>query len=82
MFGRIGSNFGKYAAPAGTDPEKLSLAPGTDVSAYKEYIIIKEISGVQQSVVAPWFDQPGGGTQYLLPYTIEELLQGGYIILK
>jgi hypothetical protein len=29
---------------------------------------------VISGTVAPWFDEPGGGIQYLMPKTIEELL--------
>ena len=79
-FGRIGAESGKFVAPPGTDPTALSLAPGTDITNYKEYIVIKEIPSVQQSTAAPWFDMPGGGTQQLLPMSIEELLDGKYII--
>ncbi|WP_439444157.1 glycohydrolase toxin TNT-related protein [Listeria aquatica] len=78
-FGRIGSNYGKFVAPRGTNPDKLSLAPGTDTTVYKEYVVIKEIPKVESADVAPWFDKPGGGKQMLLPYSINDLLQGGYI---
>ena len=29
--------------------------------------------------VASWFEQPGGGTQYLSEYSVEELLDLGWI---
>jgi hypothetical protein len=28
----------------------------------------------------PWFEQPGGGTAYLLPYAINELIEAGDVI--
>ncbi len=69
-------------APTGTDPKTLSLSPDTNTSLYKEYIVVKEIPNVEQATVAPWFDQPGGGIQKLLPHSIDELLRGGYIVKK
>ena len=29
--------------------------------------------------IAPWFDEPGGGIQYLLPDTVDELLDAGVL---
>ena len=34
---------------------------------------------VNSGTSAPWFDQPGGGTQYQLPMSIRELRRYGYI---
>jgi hypothetical protein len=79
--GRIGKGTGKYVAPPRTSPEKLSLKPGTDTSMYNEYKIVREIPGVEKAKIAPWFGQPGGGTQYKLPKSIDILLEEGYIEL-
>ena len=79
IFGRIGSDTGRYVAPPGTNSDKLALAPGTDLSAYNEYKIIKDIQNVEKAQIAPWFDKPGGGTQMKLPMSIEELINRGYI---
>ena len=78
-FGRIGSPDGKYTAPPGTSPDKLSLAPGTDTSLYTEYVVVKEIPNVNRATVAPWFDKPGGGIQNLMPQTIRQLERDGFI---
>ena len=80
-FGRIGANSGSYVAPPNTSPERLALKPGTDVSVYNEYRVIKDIPPVQQAEVAAWFDMPGGGVQYKLPASINELMEMGYIEL-
>ena len=80
-FGRIGANSGSYVAPPNTSPERLALKPGTDVSVYNEYRVIKDIPQVQQAEVAAWFDMPGGGVQYKLPASINELMEMGYIEL-
>lgn len=79
IVGRIGSDRGTYVAPPGTPPEQLSLCPGTDTSVYSEYKVVKPIPDVKQATVAPWFDQPGGGTQYKLPESIKDLVLKGYM---
>lgn len=81
-FGRIGGDTGSFVAPPKTSPDKLSLAPGTDISKYTEYVVTKTISGVEKSTVAPWFDKPNGGTQFKLPMTIKDLILEGYIAPK
>ena len=80
-FGRIGANSGSHVAPPNTSPERLALKPGTDVAVYNEYRVIKDIPQVQQAEVAAWFDMPGGGVQYKLPASINELMEMGYIEL-
>ena len=34
---------------------------------------------VKAGEIAPWFNEPGGGIQYLLPDIIDELLDAGII---
>ncbi|WP_154224961.1 TNT domain-containing protein, partial [Enterococcus faecalis] len=81
-FGRIGKDTGRYTAPTGSSSDKLALAPGTDLSVYTEYEIIKDIPNVERAQIAPWFDKPGGGTQMLMPHSIKTLIEKGYIIPK
>ena len=81
-FGRIGDDTGSFVAPPNTPLDNLSLAPGTDVSDYTEYVVIKPITGVEKVTIAPWFDKPGGGIQFKLPMTIRDLIREGYIIPK
>jgi hypothetical protein len=50
-----------------------------EAADYHEYTVIKDIPGVQQVEVAPWFGQPGGGTQYRLPDTIERLKDAKFL---
>lgn len=81
-FGRIGSDKGSFVEPPKTSPNKLSLAPGTNLSSYKEYVVTKAIPGVEKATVAPWFDKPGGGTQFKLPMTVRDLIRNGYATPK
>jgi hypothetical protein len=56
-----------------------SLAPGTELKPYKQFEVVKPVRG-EGSIIAPWFEQPGGGTQFKLNNTIQELLDNGSII--
>lgn len=42
------------------------------------YIVNQDLT-VLAGEAAPWFGQPGGGTQYLLPLTIQKLLDLGVL---
>lgn len=72
-------NKGSYVSPVGTPYEMRSLAPGTELKPYKVFEVVKPVSG-QGSVISPWFDQPGGGLQFKLNNSIQELLDSGRII--
>jgi len=77
-FGTYGKSSDFVTAP-GSAAETLSLPPYTDTSIYQEFTVLKPIPGVTQSTVAPWGGSVGGGMQYRLPMTIEDLLLNGYI---
>jgi hypothetical protein len=77
-FGTYGKNSDFLTAP-GSAAETLSLPPYTDTSIYHEFTVLKPIPGVTQSTVAPWGGSVGGGMQYRLPMTIEDLIFNGYI---
>ena len=49
-----------------------------DLSIYHKYKVLKPFSA-KKGTIASWFDQPGGGTQYLTEKTAQELLAEGYI---
>ncbi len=71
---------GTFASPKGASFESRALPSETLTKAYKKYKVIKEIPGVKKGPAAPWFNQPGMGTQYELPKGINKLLEDGYII--
>ena len=60
-------------------PETLSLAPNSNTAIFEEFRVLKPIEGVEQSIAAPWFDQPGGGVQFTLPRTIFWLQDNEYL---
>jgi len=69
VLGRFGSPFGAYLAPDGTPFAELALPPDSALKPYYQYVV-KDASllprgyHIEQSQVAPWFHQPGGGIQF------------------
>ncbi len=65
---RFGFPGGAYLAPDGTPFAQLALPPGSALKPYYQYVI-EDPAGlpsgwhIEQSQVAPWFNQPGGGQQ-------------------
>ena len=69
VLSRFGYAGGSYLAPDGAFFAQLALPPSSSVAPYFEYVVAdptKIPSGyrIEQSQVAPWFGQPGGGIQY------------------
>ena len=69
---RFGSEYGSFLAPAGAHYAARSLPPQSLTTreaglpcGYHQYEVIRPFT-VWQGPIAPWFAQPGGGTQILL----------------
>ena len=79
-FDRYGNTTGKFGSPVGTPMSNRSLPPTTNMDNYHVYMVKsgKQIFA-KSGLIAPWFCQPGGGTQYLFYKTIEEMLIEGLI---
>ena len=75
---RYGSDFGLFTSPEGIPYEMRAVAPGTDLKPYSVFEVVEPIN-VKAGEIAPWFDEPGGGIQYLLPDTVDELLDRGVL---
>ena len=71
---------GNFVSPNGASFGSRALPAQTLNEPYRKYKVIKEIPGVKKGTSAPWFGQEGMGTQYELPYSIDELLKAEYII--
>lgn len=56
-----------------------ALPDKTLTSPYRVYKIVKPISEAKEGQIIPWFGKPGLGTQYELPYTINDLKKEGYL---
>jgi len=77
-FNRYGSDFGRFTSPTGTPIHQRALPPGVEDGAYSAFRVVEPFT-VQSGQVAPAFDSFGGGTQYLLPKSVKELLESGVI---
>ncbi|KAL0960458.1 hypothetical protein HGRIS_005501 [Hohenbuehelia grisea] len=84
---RFGSEFGRFLAPAWTPYEQRSLPPSSldtpdnDPSFefnYHQYEVTKEFV-VLSGPIAPWFGQPGQGTQYQAFTNVMTLISGGFL---
>ena len=75
---RFGLDGGRFVAPNGTSIGARSLAPGTTGTPYSGFEVTNRLV-VQGGPAEPWFGQPGMGTQYRLPATVSDLLDGGYL---
>lgn len=69
---------GRFVTDPGTSPEKVSLPPWKDPSEYHVYRVEYPEGAqplkVKRGIAAPAYNQPGGGIQYVLPRTVEDLL--------
>lgn len=76
---RFGSEFGKFTAPQFTKFEEVALPYTIESVEYHEYRVVADGLLVQCIVekgrVAPMFDQPGGGVQYVHSKSINSLIK-------
>ena len=77
-YGEIGPN-SSFVTDTISTASELSLPPWTDPSTYQEFTVIKPITNVLGAEVEAWAGSSGGGIQYILPQTIIELQQEGFI---
>jgi Tuberculosis necrotizing toxin len=64
--------------PSSTKMSGNTLPPGAEDGAYSVFRVVEPLT-VQAGQVAPAFGSFGGGTQYLLPKSVKELLESGVI---
>ncbi|MEU7580047.1 TNT domain-containing protein [Streptomyces sp. NPDC041068] len=89
VWDRFGSPLGRFAHPEGTPFAQRSLPPLYVGCGYHVYSWIRpwtqedveKYGFIQAGKVAPWFEQPGGGTQFMLPegISVQWLIDQGYI---
>lgn len=75
---RYGGSTGNFVSPEGTPFEMRSLPAGSETRPYNVYEVVKPVE-VQAGEIASWFDQPGGGIQYMFNLSIGELIEQGII---
>ncbi|WP_270998144.1 TNT domain-containing protein, partial [Listeria seeligeri] len=81
---RYGTPEGSFLAPESDPYTSRALAPHSEDAPYYVYEVIDDFD-VTSGEIAPWFSQPGGGTQFIKyhsngkPFSIEELLENKFI---
>ncbi|MGB3439387.1 MAG: glycohydrolase toxin TNT-related protein [Actinophytocola sp.] len=78
-FDRFGEDDGNLVYVAGTPFTERSLVPEWIDRPYHVYRVRQPVQVLTGSAI-PWFDQPGGGTAYLLPDTVGDLIAHGQIV--
>lgn len=56
-----------------------ALPPGSINKDYTIYEVIKPISKVHESKIAPWFGEMGMGTQYQLEKSVQSYIDSGHL---
>lgn len=82
---RFGSEYGSFLAPLGAPyierslpPSNLNTFDGDYPFNYHVYQVTKSFE-VGLGPIAPWFEQPGMGTQFLAYKPVKDLLAGGFL---
>ena len=78
VFSRIGELNGSYTAPKGTSLSQRGL-PSSYANQTETLWKVEKAFNYKGGIAAPWKDATGGGIQYKLPDTIENLWKNGYI---
>ena len=76
---RYGDPSGAFASPAGTAFEGRSLPPEALTRLRCGYEVVEPIEGVKSGLTAPYFGQPGLGTQYQFPKPIQFYIESGQL---
>ncbi|MFC6089573.1 glycohydrolase toxin TNT-related protein [Saccharothrix lopnurensis] len=76
---RFGDGSGNLVYVAGTPFPQRSLVPSWVNRPYRVYRLRRPVE-VLTGVAVPWFEQPGGGTAYLLPKTVDEMVADGVLV--
>jgi hypothetical protein len=73
---RFGNPDGNLTYAAGTPFTERSLVPGWIERPYHTYRVERPTQALSGEAI-PWFEQAGGGTAYVLPEAVEDLLADG-----
>ncbi|MFC0439218.1 TNT domain-containing protein [Kutzneria buriramensis] len=76
---RFGQPDGNLTYAGGTPFPLRSLVPEWVSRPYHVYRLNQPVQALA-GVAVPWFGQPGGGTAYLLPKSIDELISDGTLV--
>jgi hypothetical protein len=70
---------GTFVSPKDVPFPQRALPDKTLNSPYRVYKIVKPIANVREGKIIPWFGKEGLGTQYELPYIVNDLKKEGYL---
>jgi hypothetical protein len=76
---RFGDGDGNLTYMVGTPFPLRSLVPDWVNRSYHTYRVQQAFEALT-GVAIPWFEQPGGGTAFLLPHAVEDMLEDGYLV--
>ena len=77
---RFGQPTGGFLSPAGTPFGDRALPAASYNAGYHVYEVAKPIGGVRAGPAKPWFNQPGNGTQYQLPQSVQSHVNAGDLV--
>lgn len=77
---RFGRPTGGFLSPEGTPFGDRALPADSYNAEYHVYEVKKPIHGVRSGPAEPWFNQPGNGTQYQLPQSVQSHLDAGELV--
>ncbi len=78
---RYGDRDGRFASPAGTPFEQRALPPSSVGTGYTQFEVVKPLpESVIEGPIAPWFEQPGGGVQYVFEHPLGWYVEEGYLV--
>ncbi|KUM52366.1 hemagglutinin repeat-containing protein [Rheinheimera sp. EpRS3] len=75
---RYGGPQGTFVAPDGTPFPLRALPNSSETKPLNIYEVVLPIQ-VDAGNAAPWFNRPGGGVQFELPKTVQELIDSGHL---
>lgn len=81
---RYGEHSGDFLGAVDDSFPSRSLAPHSQKASYYEFEVLRE-ADFTVGKIAPWFDQPGGGTQYIMidgngnKYSVQRLIDDAFI---
>jgi hypothetical protein len=76
---RYGESDGNVTYAARTQYQHRSLPADWSGHPYHVYRLQRPVEALT-GVAVPWFEQPGGGTVFVLPTSIKELLSDGSLV--
>jgi hypothetical protein len=76
---RFGDPDGNLTYAAGTPYAERSLVPEWIERPFHTYRVARPLQALSGSAI-PWFEQTGGGTAYLLPESVGDLLADGRLV--